>query len=625
MMGYETFKEKMEHLNGRIYQLDLSVEEERQYYLESVGGEEQLKAFPLLYQSFQKACRKPSRAVRDEISGLSGSEQQKGIKFKFYDLMYEKDNRNVAKMAGGDSGTDDQYVLKVNYTGDFLDTDKSLQEPTPADPKNVYVYGKVYDPNSSRFPYMDIYDSHMQVNHVDIERSSDESYRKEEFDGRVLRQKVVLTVLNDKNGNGYDSYVCSQDNQVGSVESSPFSNIEFEAPVSIKNKDEIRILYGRTSANLENPDYEYDSNVVTDNKLHTIVPIKGKVTLKTIRSSDNYYKFDGLQKPEEGEQWTRSTLQVDGKDWKTYQGDKKDKDLYNILNDGKHFKVVQGDDGHDKTLEFDLFNPKFTEGDDRRYDWENDMTGTELDGRERYSYLVGGFYYTVSEYDKDGKRVGIPFDYAICCRSKKQEDLNGRKYYEFKEGSNTIYIPVLRLWWGCYAGNSKIRMADGSLKDACRLRKGDEVYGYGGETLILEYLYSGQEAQMVCICTDAGHRLMVTKDHPLLREGGEPVSAARLLEGERILTEDGVAAVTSAEIVPYHDRVYNFTFCGHEQGVFLLADGLYAGDFYAQNSAFQKRPEPTEEQKQLMLELQQLAEVMGHSSKIHRSKLQGMA
>ena len=74
------------------------------------------------------------------------------------------------------------------------------------------------------------------------------------------------------------------------------------------------------------------------------------------------------------------------------------------------------------------------------------MTGNELDGKDRKSMLSAVCCCKIYKHNKEGKVIKV-FILSIGCRSKYPKDLNGRKYYEFKEGSTTIYIPVIRMWW----------------------------------------------------------------------------------------------------------------------------------------------------------------------------------
>ena len=77
---------------------------------------------------------------------------------------------------------------------------------------------------------------------------------------------------------------------------------------------------------------------------------------------------------------------------------------------------------------------------------------------------------------------------------------------------------------------------------------------------------------------------------------------------DRILAENGtIAVVTKVEYISYDDQVYNFTFENHFQGTFFAANGLYAGDLYAQNQ-IERKSEPTDLQKQIAAEMKTLTQ-----------------
>ena len=140
-------------------------------------------------------------------------------------------------------------------------------------------------------------------------------------------------------------------------------------------------------------------------------------------------------------------------------------------------------------------------------------------------------------------------------------------------------------------------MADGSCKRADEIKIGDRLAAYPDKALVVNNIYYGHEAQLVCVKTDAGHRVCVSKGHPLLKEDGTGIDAIRLSAGDRLISESGgIETVSSVEMVPYEDMVYNFTFEEEEEGNYIIADGLYSGDFYAQNKCSNRKEVPTEEQ-----------------------------
>ena len=72
----------------------------------------------------------------------------------------------------------------------------------------------------------------------------------------------------------------------------------------------------------------------------------------------------------------------------------------------------------------------------------------------------------------------------------------------------------------------------------------------------------------------------------------------------------GPVTVVTVQYELYQDTVYNFSFEGEETGNYLIAGGLYSGDFIAQNRRKEKRMQPSQKQQQLSEELHRMAEQM---------------
>lgn len=592
-MSLKTFKKKMEEWNG-LYLLDFAVEEEREYYLESVGGEEYLKSnFPVIYNSYLKSCEAAKNSCKDE-------KKPDSVHFEVYDLMSVE-----AALSSANASDEEKYHLAVSINGSFLDTNAVLAGAAPAETFNVSVNGKIYDSNSPRIPYVEIHDYYDQVNEINRQYLSSEFYRQEEFWNRKLKVSLKISVYDNKNINM--TYVYQTTATFGNPMNYAINNIRFDAPVSTHPETkEIRILYGRTAENLDNPDYIYKSNNAVEHqgKLWTIVPISGEVTLKKIHNSDQYYSFEKLSEAGEDEQMERSTLQYDGVEWKIYRNDLKDDDLYKELNNSEHFQVSEGAD-HAEVLKFDLFHSKYKEDKDRCYDWADDIDKASTDNRERICYLLGGFSYDICKKNGAGEVIEDGVEYQITCRSVRPEDLpSDRQYYTFKAGCGTIYIPPIHLWWGCHARDVQIRLADGSCRRADEIQIGDRLAAWRDKVLVVNNIFCGEEKRLVCVHTDAGHRIQVSEGHPLLKEDGTGRDAMGLVPGDTIVSGEGAfETVISVELVPYEDTVYNFTFEGEEEGNYVIANGLYSGDFYAQNKRRDKKPLLTEEQKALIAEL----------------------
>lgn len=601
-MGLSEFKKKLDQTKG-LYRLDLSIAEEREFYLEHAGGEENLKSgFPLMYHAFEKSCRMNHEGITGKQPDAPGIVDSR---FQIYDFMSEP--------VAADGPGPDRYVLKAAISGSFLDKRSALADCAPARPFQVWINGKIFDPDSSRLSFMTVNEHFDYVNQVDRQYLSDDVFLEEEFYNRILRVRFMLHVY-DEDAN-LAPYVYTDECRYGSPVNRAIASIHFDDPAPKKHPDtkELRILYGRTSQNLEYPDYTYSTNNADAHggKLWTIVPVKGRVTLNPIHNSDDYYFFEKLPDVYEGENWQRSTLQYNGKDWKVFRDDLKDQQLHDLMRQNGNFRVER-DSGNIETLYFDLFNPDFEEDSDQRYDWVADIDKASTDQKERICYLIGGFGYNIGIKRKDGS-IKVPGqEYQIVCRSVKPEDLpEGRTYYTYEQGSCTVYIPPLHLWWGCHAKETPIRLADGSVSPACGIKAGDRLTAYGNKELTVSHVYAGYEEKLVCIQTDAGHTLRVSAGHPLLKEDGTEPAACCLKAGDWVFAESGgPVTVVTVQYELYQDTVYNFSFEGEETGNYLIAGGLYSGDFIAQNRRKEKRMQPSQKQQQLSEELHRMAEQM---------------
>ena len=113
------------------------------------------------------------------------------------------------------------------------------------------------------------------------------------------------------------------------------------------------------------------------------------------------------------------------------------------------------------------------------------------------------------------------------------------------------------------------------------------------------------EEKLLHIRTADGRSIRVTGNHPILKEEKVGVCAERLSVGEKIQNEEGaLVAIESIEWENYRDMVYNLTFRNETQGNYFIADGLFVGDFYAQNENGVKRRTLTEEEEQLIREME---------------------
>lgn len=596
--------EKVSQTEG-LYHVDLSDETDREYYLERMGGKGTFsRRYPGLYSAFQK--------------GWERAEQRKDasteVHAEFLDAVAVVPHRKKAGISG-QSG-ENLYCLQTRISLNVLDhthSPVSLQAPRKF---QVDLSGEIFDPDSYGLSYMDFYDCVNLMNQYSREYTGETLYRKEQFDDRSLTAYAEINVYDEENV--LDPYILTQTIQIGFDK--PFQDIIFDAPYSKYNNNEIRILYGRDARNLSDPDYIYASNVPAGSRetLRTIVPIRGSVKLKSSNGKGNYYNFKELTKhPAESPlHFKRSTLSYNHEEWKVFFREKSDDELYAMLTDSSNPRfTVEKKSNHEDILQFDLFNEKDLTG-DNHYDWEDGFEKAHTDNRERTCYLSGGFEYDIETIRASDNKVIKKKAYQIECKSVDPDQLEGRTYYTYEPGSQVVYIPPLRLWWGCHARDTQITMADGTKKRADEVEIGDRLPVYGDRILTVNNVYTGREEELFHITTDAGSTLKISVGHPLLREDGTAVPAEMVQSGDAVLAGDGSTVhVKEVKKERYEDEVYNFSFEGEEGENYVIAEGLYSGDLYAQNKRAGKKKQMTEEQKVLFAEMKRFRDKAGSANK----------
>lgn len=144
----------------------------------------------------------------------------------------------------------------------------------------------------------------------------------------------------------------------------------------------------------------------------------------------------------------------------------------------------------------------------------------------------------------------------------------------------------------CYARETLVRTAEGIEKRVDEIRIGDKLRGFGNKTLTVENIYSGCENLICKITTNDGNHIRATMGHAMKlfdensREGNITM-AANLIVGTMLMSTEGTQEVNSIFIEPYDDTVYNFTFINENEPNYIEANGLWAGDFFAQNHLIQ--------------------------------------
>lgn len=155
---------------------------------------------------------------------------------------------------------------------------------------------------------------------------------------------------------------------------------------------------------------------------------------------------------------------------------------------------------------------------------------------------------------------------------------------------DTTQIKYLTFMWGCLLPGTKIKMADGSLKNIEKVLVGDKVISdAAGTILTVATTHKGNEHNPVYTVTAKnGNSVRMTEEHPVPLEGGKVVLARQLKKGDRLLTDKGVSEIEQIEKNKYEGHVWNLGLGAKDESVTdknatFFADGVLVGDNTMQN------------------------------------------
>jgi hypothetical protein len=199
--------------------------------------------------------------------------------------------------------------------------------------------------------------------------------------------------------------------------------------------------------------------------------------------------------------------------------------------------------------------------------------------------------------DKDWKNV-IPssiaagtrtyaYDMHLSFLALRPGDAHPKQFYinvcSYQKSPNPHYkqISYIRLLWGCLGEDSRVKMADGSLKTIQTVAIGDRVMGLDGRSLNVTNVWTGTEENILRLIVKNGDEIMATEDHPFMtREGMKPL--LKLSIGDELLMKNGsYSAIAQCYPVSYGRSVYNLDVDG--DGAFIC-NGFVVGDNRIQNS-----------------------------------------
>lgn len=147
----------------------------------------------------------------------------------------------------------------------------------------------------------------------------------------------------------------------------------------------------------------------------------------------------------------------------------------------------------------------------------------------------------------------------------------------------------------CFAKDTPILMTDGQRKEVQYIRPGDLLMTRDGQGAVAD-MVSGYEKELLSIRYGDGV-LRVTTHHPLLTGRG-PLLAYEVRQGDLLLSPGGFdEEVLCVEYEPYEDMIYSPILNTREDGCWISAGGVWAGDFILMNTLTAKRLAAMEEEQ----------------------------
>ncbi len=570
--------------NGGVYWMNMANPEEAEFVLQRMGGRELLEdRFPAVYQAYRRTVEH----ARKSDGGMS-MEDKVSVNT---DTSYEKSGTGT-KFAGSISGFVCDPAIRSEDIG--------LAAPRPW--KNVSVNLTIEDEDDpSRPPFASVTRSHKNVNAF----SGEISTRSEVSESIV--GKTNLTLITEFHGLDPDNQVHTgffSGSYVNHVEDGGIKIVDrivLDDPKYKNNSNNkpIIMLYGRKAT--ANPDYknadytggEYEKNnggEQGDKSLKTLMPVKGTIVFR------EGYEFSKLMEPKEGRPMYRPTISLNSSQIVKYyqdewKGDDPGRKMYDAVKD-----CFKADKNAKNVCNFDLKM-------DGSVDWKADLkdAGRYIKDNTRVlDYQVdAAFRLEVLDPDKMPNPVTLIIRYT---------DDPAVDLYASYNGDSTVYIPAVRVYWGCMAGDSSIRTSKGE-KPVSEIESGDQILTVNGDYVTVAQILSEKEEKIYRIKTQKGS-IGLTRGHPVLLKGGEERNASDLERGDLLLMQgQETAEILEVGLEDYGEKVYNLLIQESDEGTFFFANGFAVGDTDAQNRPLRAAPtEYTEEELKLQEEFGQLWE-----------------
>lgn len=568
-------------------------------FIENHGGEQNLKKYPHIWNAVMETRKRAEEAVNGETDS---------------DISDVKINASILQVSpvGVDSNTDlsgenrifNYYKIsagiQMSYANSSADIFREEELAEPSVPVAYMAVVKIIEKSQEEIIYGSTLYGEGDVTHA-LDNLETDVFPYEKLDGKEFRMTVQITYVNQ---NGKISTVAPVERSFQFDKAkldSYIKQIKVEDPhwkKQGKTSGNIVFLYGRTidqqaalygDADYWDTDGYYHKNQFKDGILRTIVPISGTIQLQ------NFEKFevtgasiDSYQCAEGSFSTFQLLYNISGNrnTVATYQADVGLGELGQKLQDNGDLTY----DSQTNKVHFDLKFPVDQSG-RSPYDWNCNISGGFLDESSHKCYLDGCFVLNVAHK----MRIGSTNDrYAINIVSEDALPDTQKEYFTGKEGSQTVYIPPIVIYWGCFAKDTHIKMAGGKTERADKIRIGDRLPAMGGKILTVAEILTGEDPEIINIKTEKGS-IRVSGGHAMWiydesSKDGRRKAAARLKRGDQLLSPYGTFEITDISRELYNDKVYNFIFEEEETANYIEANGYWSGDFYAQNEEEKKEP-----------------------------------
>jgi hypothetical protein len=565
-----------------FYVADYSNADDAAYILELYGGEENLKNnYPLVYECFLRTVERDTKLTKSTENQTKPSDSimmSSPVLFK-----------NEAKS---------------QITAFLTDPDLTIQDlnngKTARNWKSANITAKYVNRYKPSIPSPSV--SHFGENTNQFHFPSSAVFSNE----GLAKDSALKVILNGIDPNGFMKTMTK--NSLAALVNVPMvSKFSVEHPKSAFNNNPVIMLYGRSRRNSEsyiNADYyndgfegEYYTNQPIGDKFKTLMPMKGEIVFA---QNCKLTKDSVLFKPSTEGYLTRSVISVGSPIVATHFDEYNDQQAYQKMNSCFELNVKD----NIPTVTFDIKGNSKNGLPLNSVNWYSDVEGVSAWSNFSVVYhLMAGFELDVTDPNNNKCVVEITI---ISCEKNKLPP--GQKYYQ-SENSLTVFVPPIKVYWGCFARDTLVHLENGTQKHIDELAVGDKVITYGGHTATFQENISGEEKEILKISTDKG-AIRLTGSHPVMKADGTIINAELIKKGDVLAGDSGNHTVSEVSQEDYNDIVFNPAFEeSSDDGVFIIANGFYCGDFYSQNKTPEMQAfELNEEDKALVNQFKALHE-----------------